>query len=131
MTWTGVYMITMLLINIALVVLLCSETNTRDRLVKMYKEEIDLLKKQVSILDQIKSNSEIIEAGLTHKVMRRDQWLNSLIIELISTMTAVSPDINEEKLDEKVYQLVKEAGITDDWLKENEWWVEDDESTDV
>jgi len=133
MTWTTIYMIIMLFINIALVALLCSEMNTRDRLIKLYKEEVEIYQQKIDILEQIKANCEIIETNQEQIIKWRDQSLNSLIIELISVTVAANPDSNGEELDKKLYKLLKNAGITDNWLKENDWFTEDedDESTDV
>ena len=129
--WTTVLLTIACILSLIAIIMLNFSLNRYRKLAKLYKEEVEIYEQKTEILEQTKANCEIIETNQEQLIKWRDKWLNSLIIELISAMVAANPDIDTEALDKKVYQLVREAGITDNWLKENEWWVEDDESTDV
>ena len=121
--WTTVLLTVACILSAIAIIMLNFSLNHYRKLVKLYKEEVEIYQRKTDILEQIKANCEIIETSQEQMIKWRDQWLNSLIIELISVMTEANPDIDVDILDEKVYQLIRQTGITDDWLCENEWWL--------
>lgn len=56
----------------------------------------------------------------------KDGWVDSLIIELIGAVVIADFYSSEEMLDKEIYQLLRNVGITDDWLKENDWFTGDE-----
>lgn len=131
--WTTILLIVACILSLIAIIMLNFSLSRYRKLAKLYKEEVEIYQRKTDILEQIKANCEIIETNQEQLIKWRDQWLNSLIIELISVMVAANSDSNGEELDKKLYKLLKNAGITDNWLKENDWFTEDedDESTDV
>ena len=121
--WTTVLLTVACILSAIAIIMLNFSLNHYRKLVKLYKEEVEIYQRKTDILEQIKANCEIIETSQEQMIKWRDQWLNSWIIELISVMTEANPDIDVDILDEKVYQLIRQTGITDDWLCENEWWL--------